>query len=62
MTAKARLTSEEFAALQEVGKVMQRIILPAHRERLLELKYVMETPGGGLVLTDTGRLRLTGGR
>ena len=58
--AKAQLTPEEFCALREIGKVMQRIIVPAHRERLIELGYVRED-GGGLVLTDAGRVRLAGG-
>jgi hypothetical protein len=44
--------------LQEIGKVMQRIVLPAHRERLIELGYV-EEGRTGLILTNVGRLRLS---
>jgi hypothetical protein len=57
-----QLMPEEFAALREVGKgLMQRIIPLEHRERLIELGYIVERPGG-LALTNYGRARLAMGR
>jgi len=55
------LSPEVFASLQEIGKVMQRIILPAHRDLLVSLGYI-ETADGCLRLTDAGRKRLAAGK
>jgi hypothetical protein len=61
VTARTPLSREEFASLQEIGKAMQRSILPAHRDLLISLEYI--APGdGGLRLTDAGRKRLAAGR
>jgi hypothetical protein len=58
----AQLTTEEFASLREVNKgLMQRIIPLEHRERLIELGYIVELLGG-LALTNHGRARLAMGR
>ncbi len=54
------LNRDEFASLQEIGKVMQRIITPAHRDLLIAFGYVVVVDGC-LRLTDAGRKRLAAG-
>ncbi len=56
-----RLNRDEFASLQEIGKVMQRIITPAHRNLLIAFGYVIVVDGG-IRLTDAGHKRLAAGR
>ena len=63
-----RLTSEEFASLQEAGnRPMQRTIPDAHKDRLIEAGYAREVvarSGGicALVLTGAGLKRLQSGK
>ncbi len=56
----AQLTTEEFASLPEVNKGLMQRIIPLE-ERLIELGYIVELPGG-LALTNHGRARLAMGR
>jgi hypothetical protein len=63
-----RLTSEEFASLQEAGnRPMQRTIPDAHKDRLIEAGYVREVvarSGGicALALTGAELKRLQSGK
>lgn len=63
-----RLTSEEFASLQEAGnRPMERTIPDAHKDRLIEAGYVREVvarSGGicALALTGAGLKRLQSGK
>jgi hypothetical protein len=57
INANVPLTHEEFASMQEIGKVMQRIILPAHCDLLISLGYITHDDGC-LRLTNAGRKRL----
>ena len=55
------LSSEELVSLQEIGKVMQRIILPAHRDLLISLGF-LKIADGCPRLTDAGQKRLAAGK
>ena len=63
-----RLTSEEFASLQEAGnRPMERTIPDAHKDRLIEAGYVREVvarSGGicALALTGAELKRLQSGK
>ena len=65
---KARLTAEEFASLQEVGKrPMQRTIPDEHRDRLIAAGYVRAVVPysagvSALALTGAGLRRLEAGK
>ena len=56
------LSSEQFDALEEVGKGQEQRIIPTeHRDRLLSLGFIAQRLGA-LALTNAGRMRLAGGR
>jgi len=64
----ARLTSEQFASLKEVGnRPMQRTIPDEHKDRLLAAGYIREVVRGSdgvnaLALTGRGIKRLALGK
>ena len=64
----ARLTSEQFASLKEVGnRPMQRTIPDEHKDRLIEAGYIREVLRSSdgisaLALTGRGIRRLALGR
>jgi hypothetical protein len=57
----APLTPEEFVSLRNCAKgPMHRTILPEHKDRLIQLGYILELPE--LRLTNAGRLRIAEGK
>lgn len=57
------LTEAEFQSLEDLASMgfMRRGVVTEHADKLIELGYAVDSPGG-LALTESGRRRMERGR